>query len=81
MTTKTVIEGLTILEKYREKPDGYNTGAEHDQIYAYATDKPVDEADLKRLVELGWFQEDAETGDEEFGVKHYDADVGWTCYV
>ena len=82
MTTKKVIEGLTILEKYRANEDGSNTGAEHDQIYAYATEKPVNDDDLKRLVELGWFQQDVETGDDdEFGVKHYDAEEGWSCFV
>lgn len=30
MKTRDIIEGLTILEKYRTKPDGYNCGAEHD---------------------------------------------------
>ena len=82
MTTKNVIEGLSILEKYRDKPDGYNTGVEHDQIYAYPTAKPVNDDDLKRLVELGWFQQDVETGDDdEFGAKHYDAAEGWSCFV
>lgn len=81
MTTKNIIEGLTILEKYRAKPDGYNTGAEHDQIYAYSTDQPASDDDVKRLVELGWFQQDVETGDDEFTAEHYDAEEGWSCYV
>lgn len=32
--TKDIIEGLLILEKYRDDPDGYSVGAEHDVIYA-----------------------------------------------
>ena len=81
MTTANIIEGLSILEKYREKPNGYNTGAEHDQIYAYATDKAVDPVDVKKLVDLGWFQENVSCGDDDFNENHYDHEEGWTCYV
>jgi hypothetical protein len=81
MKTKDIIEGLTTLEKYRTKPDGYNTGAEHDQIYAYRTNEPVSESDVKRLVELGWFQPHVDTGGGEFTAEHYNAEEGWSCYV
>ncbi len=87
MRTKDIIEGLTILEKYRSEPDGYNTGAEHDQIYAYATDSPVSEEDVKRLVELGWFQPDVEIGrpesdsSQDFSIENYDPSERWSCFV
>lgn len=88
MRTSAIIEGLTILEKYREKPDGFNCGAGHDVLYVYSTDKPVESDDLNRLVELGWFQEechhkyqDDEETDGSFAAKHYDPDEGWTCYT
>ena len=81
MRTIAIIEGLTILEKYRDKPDGFNTGAEYDVIYAYRTDNPVEGADLDRLVELDWIQEDAEYGDEEdFAAKYYDPEESWVCF-
>lgn len=86
MKTSAIIEGMTILEKYRDNPDGFNCGAEHDVIYVYATSRPVEVDDLKRLVELGWFQEAVDYGDDEetggdFAVKHYDTEESWTCYT
>lgn len=47
MRTTAIIEGMTILEKYRDAPDGFNCGAEHNVIYVYATDKPLDQVDLE----------------------------------
>lgn len=86
MRTKDVIEGLTILQKYRDKSDGFDIGAEHDCIYAFATSKPLSGEDLARMVELGWFQENADYSDDEetggdFGVKHYMPEESWCCYV
>ena len=85
MITKNIIEGLCILEKYRDNIDGYDTGADHDVIYSYATDKPVEEADLNRLVELGWTQEygiyDDSDSCEEFTAKNYNPDESWTINV
>lgn len=86
MKTPDIIEGLTILQKYRATPDSYHTGAEHDCIYAFATDRPVLEPDLSRLIELGWFQENADFGDDEetggdFAAKHYDPEESWCCYT
>jgi hypothetical protein len=82
ITTK-LIEGLTILEKYRDKPNGYNIGAEHGCIYGFATDRPLSDLDLARIVELGWFQ-DVDLGDDEetecdFGLEDYDPSKSW-CY-
>jgi len=65
MRTSAIIEGLQILEKYRDKPDGYHCSAEHDVLYVYATDRPVSAVDLDRLSELDWFQ----------------SDEGWTCFT
>ena len=81
MQTNGIIEGLTILEKYRDDTNVYNIGAEHDIIYAYATDKPVEEKDLKRLIELGWFQEDCLNSDGEFTLDCYSSEEGWCAYV
>lgn len=80
MRTKDIIEGLTILQKYRENPDGFHCGAEHDVFYAYATDQRLDDADLARMIELGWTQE-RDDYDEEFAVKHYNEDEGWQCFT
>lgn len=89
MQTAKIIEGLTILEKYRDKPDGYNTGAEHDVVYAYETDKPVEQPDLSRMFELGWRQEEPlpdeseDIGDDtvEFHVRRYNPRSSWRAYA
>lgn len=78
--TKNIIEGLAILAKYRDDQDGYDTGAEHDVLYAYATSRPVVGPDLLRLVELGWIQEE-QSGDEEFSVDYYNAEESWAAYT
>lgn len=82
MRTAAIIEGLTILEKYHDRPNGFNTGAEHDILYAYATAQPVATADVERLVELGWWQGEVHIdGDEEYAAKHYEKDEGWECFT
>ena len=79
MLLSKLIQGLQIFQKYYNT-DGYNTGAEHDQFYAYATDKPLSEEDLRRVVVLGWFQDDVEFEDE-FKPSDYDPEHGWSAYV
>jgi hypothetical protein len=79
MVTSKIIEGLQILEKYRDS-DSYNIGAEHDTIYAYRTDRPVQQPDLNRMIELGWSQEDKlgepdENG--EFYAGQYNPKSSW----
>lgn len=82
MVTRKIIEGLNILQPYYNNPEGYNLGAEHDIIYIYPTDNPVPEPLVKRLCDLGFFQEDVEIGeDEDFGPKHYDPEKGWAAFV
>ena len=82
MRTPALIEGLTILQKYMDDMDDWNCGAEHETVYFYPTDRPVEQPDLDRLVELGWIQEDTDFGDDEetegnFGAKHYDPEESW----
>lgn len=81
MKTKDIIEGLSILEKYRDTPDGYNCSAEHDVLHAYATDKPVEQPDLDRLIELGWRQEVFAGADDDVVATHYDPMESWYCFT
>ncbi len=81
MKTIAIIEGLTILEKYRDEPNGFNTEIEHDMLYAYCTDEPVDDGDLNRLVELGWIQGIDFEDEGEFLTAHYNSDEDWICYT
>lgn len=80
MKTTNIIEGLKILHPYYDDPEGSHNGAEHDEFYAYATDKKVSKKDLIKLVELGWHQ-DVDTGDYEFNPSHYDVEESWIAYV
>lgn len=79
MNLKNFVEGITILQPYYDMPDGYHLGAEHDQIFLYATSRPVSDEDVKKLRELGWFQSEVLTDDDEKPV--YDPTEGWSAYV
>ena len=84
MQLKYLIEGLQILQPYYDKPDGYYVGAGHDQFFAYATDRPLSEGAVKRMVELGWFQPDVnipEDGDGYFKPEHYQPEEGWSAFM
>ena len=82
MRTKDIIKGLQILMPYYDKPDGYNIGANHDVIYAYATNNPISKKDLAKMIELGWHQEhDGRDYDNAFCPSDYIADESWHCYV
>jgi hypothetical protein len=81
MILSRLVQGLQIFQKYYDK-DGYNIGAEHDTFYAYTTDRPLSEEDLKTVVVLGWFQQDVETADEgEFKPSDYDPAEGWSALI
>lgn len=78
--TSAIIEGLQIFSKYCV--DGYNTQAEHDTFYHYATDTEIQKDDLEKLILLGWFQPDAELeDDDEFSADDYDSDNSWAIYT
>lgn len=82
MKTANVIEGLQILQKYRDQQDGYDLGAEHDVLYAYSTDRPLSEEDVNRMIELGWFQEDSDCPPGElFSAQYYDSEESWSAFV
>ena len=78
MKLSNFIEGLKTLQPYYEGGDGYHIGAEHDQFYAYKTDKPLTPEDQKRMCKLGWFQ--PEGGMSEEGGE-YDAENGWSAFT
>lgn len=75
MKLNDIISGLTVLQKAYTNPNGYHTGAEHDQFYAYATDRPLDEAEVAEMKRLGWFQ--PEVGDD----APYDPAEGWSAFT
>lgn len=81
METHKIIEGLEILEQYRNK-SGFDVCAEHDVLYAYSTDQELTQKDLGRMIEMGWHQEyiglDYST---DFSSVDYKVDENWFCYV
>ena len=75
------IRALQIFQKYYDK-DGFDIGAEHDQLYVYPTNKPLSEEDLKTVVVLGWFQPDVVAADEdEFKPSDYNPYEGWSAHL
>ena len=58
MNLKNIREGIDIISKYYDDPEGYHTGADHDQFYRWETDRPVSDEDKARLDELGWMYEE-----------------------
>lgn len=76
MKIDNFMEGLRILRPYFNS-DKYCIGAEHDQFYVYATDRPVSTEDVTRLVELGWFQ--PECGFEK--PEDYEPTEGWSVFT
>lgn len=82
MKISDFVDGIQILRKYYKSENAFCIGAEHDIFYMYSTDTPVESADIQRLVELGWFQPDAEAGDDgEFSAVHYDQHESWAAYT
>lgn len=79
--TQEIIDGLAICERYREKPNSYNTGAEHDQLYCYATDSPLSDEDVTKMIELGWFQEDCQWAGTKMVAADYDPEEGWSIFT
>ncbi len=75
MTLGNFIDGLNILLPYYKDGYGYHIGAEHDQFYAYQTDRPLTSEDVQKMRDLGWFQPD----DEE--EPTYDPEDGWTAFT
>lgn len=80
MQLSKFIAGLQILAPYFDGGDGHHTGAEHDQFYVYATDKPLSSEDVTKMNELGWFQAETYNNDTEENGP-YDPEEGWTCYT
>lgn len=76
MKLSQFIEGLQILQRYYDH-DNYCLGAEHDQLFLYATNKPLNEYDFNRLIDLGWFQPDQESKLYDY----YDQEKSWSLFV
>jgi len=87
MTLGNFIDGLRVLQPYYKDPNGYHIGAEHDQFYAYPTQRPVDPGDVVKLRRLGWFQPEVDSdGDEDEApeaqlIDEYDPEEGWSCFT
>lgn len=74
MKFSNFIEGLNILKPYYDNQDGFHIGAEHDQFYAYKTDRPLSSEDIEKMHNLGWFQ--PETRDSK-----YNPEDGWSAFT
>lgn len=82
MNTKNLIEGLLLLDNYRNEQHGYNLGAEHDVIYAYPTDKRLSDEDAQKMIDLGWIQEhDDRDYEGDMTLEEYREDEAWQAFV
>lgn len=82
MTLKNFLLGLEILKAHYSNPEGYHLGAEHDQIYLYATDYPLNSEEYKYLRSLNWFQPNAPIEDlEDEDSALYASEEGWSVHV
>lgn len=79
MTTKDFIEGLTILRQHYKDADGYQLGAEHDIIYAYATDMPLTPEEVAMMFGFNWHQPNVDEDDE--GKQIYNPEEDWGAFV
>lgn len=77
MNIPNLIEALQIFSKYTVMPECSYIECEHDQIYVQALDSLVNEDDLKRLAELGWFQDCG----VEIILGQQSMEDSWTCYT
>ena len=75
MKLSNFIEGLKTLQPYYKDGDGYHIGAEHDQFYAYQTERPLTTEDVQKMRALGWFQPDQDDDAE------YNPEDGWSAFV
>jgi hypothetical protein len=80
MKTKDLLAGIAILAPFQKNPDGYWLGAEHDVLYAYATERPLPPEEVEKLAALGWTQEGA-VRDGEWKPAYYDPSESWAAYV
>ena len=85
MTLDELTAAIAILRPYYDA-DGDHIGAEHDQIYLYATDRPLSAEDVLKMRALNWFQDsdDSEDADEETGEtkpETYEPGESWTAYT
>lgn len=78
MRFSNFIAGLKILSQYYDNQDGYHIGSEHDQFYAYKTDKPLTQEDQQIMVSLGWFQPE---GGMDVDGGEYDPENGWSAFT
>lgn len=78
MRLSNFIDGLNTLRPYYTDGDGFHIGAEHDQFYAYKTDKPLTPEDQKRMVALGWFQPKSGMSEDS---DEYAPDNVWSAYT
>ena len=88
MTIGNLIDGASILRQYFEGNDGFHVGAEHDQIFIYATHRPVSKEHVLQLFGMAWFQPDAEGSahdfeddDEDGKFSAYDPEERWGAFT
>lgn len=78
MNLKGFLAGVEILRPFYKDPNGYHLGADHDVIYVYATDDPLPQEAVVKMLDLGFHQE---SGAAEGSPQDYRPDESWWAYV
>ena len=72
---------LTLAPYYDHGGEGYPLAADHDIIYATATDRPLSPEDVERMIGFGWFQPEVEYAGDEMTPSDYDPEESWAAYA
>ena len=75
MKLTNFLAGIAILQPHYIM-DGYNLGAEHDEISLYATDTQLSRDEIAQMHKLGWWQSGCDSGAGE-----YNADESWRAFT
>ena len=82
MDLKRFIDGIEIIRRYYNKPDGHHISAEHDAFFLYPTDRLLSADDLAAVVALGWLQEGVDFDEAKDDLTAaYMPGEGWYCFT
>ena len=79
MNTREFLTGVKIICQYYNDLDGYHHIPEHDMFCLRKTDREIGYDEVKKLMGLGWFQNNPYETNPETDPEKYDPDEDWYC--
>jgi hypothetical protein len=62
--------------------EDFMEGKDHDVIYGYATDTPLNTFEIFKMIEMGWSQErPTRNYEKDFSLDDYRQEESWWAYV